>query len=220
MKGLFITGTDTNVGKTYISCLIAAELKSRNINVVPRKPIESGCIRQEAELIPQDATALKNSAQYTGSLQQVCPYRFEQAISPQRAALINDKMILIDDLVDACKQGVDTNTDFLLVEGAGGFYSPICENSLNADLAQELGLPVVLIADDRVGCINHILLSAQAIASRNLNLLAVILNQSEVCLEDSRMDNLEDLTKLLSCPVTTQLYQSASLNPDTLKLLL
>ena len=85
-KGIFITGTDTNVGKTYIATLLARQLLKYDINVIPRKPIESGCKREGNELIPADAMALKNASGYSGSLAQVCPYRFEPPISPLRAA--------------------------------------------------------------------------------------------------------------------------------------
>lgn len=213
MKGIFITGTDTDVGKTYISCLIAAELASRNINVVPRKPVESGCLRDGDKLIPDDATALKHAANYSGSLQLVCPYRFEQAISPQRAARLSHQKITTNDLITACTQDI-TNKDFLLVEGAGGFYSPLCEDGLNADLAHALGLAVIVIAEDKVGCINQVLLTVEAITSRGLQLHSVILNQTKTTSNSHIMNNLEDLSVRLSCAVFLNPYQSPNLSTE------
>lgn len=81
MQGVFITGTSTNVGKTYIAVLLARQLTQQGIRVIPRKPIESGCVKQGDELIPQDATALKEAAAYPGALSEVCPYRFEPPVS-------------------------------------------------------------------------------------------------------------------------------------------
>lgn len=198
MPGIFITGTDTGVGKTHVGSWLARELTSRGMRVVPRKPVESGCARQGTELMPQDALALKNAAQYSGTLQLVCPYPFEAAISPARAAQLVNKELRIEDLKNACLNGVSEN-DFLLMEGAGGFYSPLCSDGLNADLAQALGLPVLLVAEDRVGCINHVLLTLEAAHKRGLQVKAVVLNRKNPAPSD--MDNLTELQALSKCEI-------------------
>ena len=148
MQGVFITGTSTDVGKTFIATRIAKQLHQQNINVIPRKPIESGCLRRGEELIPQDAEALKIAANYQGELSEICPYRFEPPISPVRAAHLANKILTTEQLVQICLSGSENG--FVLVEGAGGFYSPLAENGLNADLAVALQLPVLLVADDRL----------------------------------------------------------------------
>lgn len=202
MKGLFITGTDTDVGKTYIACALARALTANNINVVPRKPVESGCQRQGHKLIPADALALKQAAEYTGELDLVCPYRFEPAISPDRAAMLAKTPLTIEQLKVACLNEVHPDTDFLLVEGAGGFYSPMCSDGLNADLAQALDLPVILVAEDRLGCINQILLSLEAIIARGLSAEAIILNRIQIPTHYNQdMNNYSDLVKLIDLPV-------------------
>ena len=86
MQGIFITGTDTGVGKTFVGVAIARQLTQHKIKVIPRKPVESGCHKQDGEIIPQDANALKLAAKYKGALSEVCPYRFEPPVSPVRAA--------------------------------------------------------------------------------------------------------------------------------------
>lgn len=212
MNGIFITGTDTNVGKTYIAALLARHLQKQKLNVIPRKPVESGCIPEGNELIPADAMALKNAAGYSGSLAQVCPYRFEPPIAPHRAAHLASQALTIRNLVQACTQDIDVEKDFLLIEGAGGFYTPLCEDGLNADLAQALDLPVVLVAEDKLGCINHILLNVQALKTRGLNIMAVILNQTEQPQNNPYMNNAEDLQDLLSCPILSHSYQSEILD--------
>ena len=216
MNGIFITGTDTNVGKTYIATLLARQLAQQNINVIPRKPVESGCIRDGNELIPADAMALKNAAGYSGSLAQVCPYRFEPPIAPHRAAHLAKQALSTANIVQTCTQGVNAEKDFLLVEGAGGFYSPLCEDGLNADLAQALNLPVILVAEDKIGCINHVLLNVQAIKTREINILAVILNQTEKPQDNPFMNNQEDLKNLLSCPIITHPYNSETLSSEVM----
>jgi len=202
MKGLFITGTDTNVGKTYVACLIPRDLNSRGINVIPRKPVESGCDLINGVLYPNDAALLLKASQADLSLDAVCPYRFSAPISPARAAKLSAQKIRLKDLVSTCTPdstgtGIDPENDFLLTEGAGGFYSPLCEDGLNADLAEQLKLPVLLVANDQLGCINHILLSLQAIACRQLSVAAVILNQKCEQTDNSETNNFADLQELI-----------------------
>jgi len=201
MRGLFITGTDTGVGKTWTGCQIARQLTRQGVRVVPRKPVESGCTLEDDQLIPEDALALMNAADYNGSLNQVCPWRFEAAISPQRAARLLGQPLTTAQLAEACLRQLN-DEDFLLVEGAGGFYSPLCEDGLNADLAQALGLPVLLVAEDRLGCINQVLLTIEALENRKLHTAGVLLNRHEIAPgEASPMNNAEDLSRRLSCPI-------------------
>lgn len=197
MKGVFITGTDTGVGKTYTATQLARALTQQGIRVVPRKPVESGCARQGGELIPADALALKDAANYSGLLQQVCPHPFEPAISPARAAQLANKTLHINDLKNACLDGV-TENDFLLIEGAGGFYSPLCSDGLNADLAQALNLPIILVAEDRVGCINQCLLILEAARHRQLHITAIVLNRIATT-PTAHMDNAGDLKLHTDC---------------------
>ena len=198
MQGVFITGTSTDVGKTFIAVEIARQLTRKNIKVIPRKPIESGCLKQGEELIPQDATALKEAANYQGSLAEVCPYRFEPPISPVRAAHLANKILTTEQLVQTCLTGSEEG--FVLVEGAGGFYSPLADNGLNADLAVALQLPVILVAEDKLGVISHVLLNAEAIQLRGLHLAGVVLNSLDDK-DSDHMDNAADLRERLSAPV-------------------
>jgi dethiobiotin synthetase len=203
MQGVFIIGTSTDVGKTFVGVAIARALTRRKIKVIPRKPIESGCTRHGEELIPLDATALKEAADYQGPLSEVCPYRFEPPVSPVRAAQLANRILSTEQLLSICLQGSEDG--FLLVEGAGGFYSPLAENGLNADLAVALQLPVLLVADDRLGVINQVLLNAEAMQMRGLHLTAVVLNQLDKE-RDDYMDNSADLRERLDCPVFTIPY--------------
>jgi len=204
MNGVFITGTNTGVGKTFVGAEIAKRLTQKNVTVIPRKPIESGCIKnEEGQLIPQDALALLEAANYQGLLSDVCPYRFEPPISPVRAAHLANQILTTEQLVNICLQGSEDG--FLLVEGAGGFYSPLAENGLNADLAMALQLPVLLVADDRLGVLNQVLLNVEAIQMRGLGIAAVVLNTTSNNQNDY-MDNAADLRERISCPVFTSPY--------------
>lgn len=204
-KGLFITGTGTGVGKTHTGVVLAKSLTTYGVKVIPRKPVESGCAEENHQLIPADATALKLAAAYDGLLSDVCPYRFHECSSPRRAAHLSHRELSTQNLIDVCKQGADEG--FLLVEGAGGFYSPLSADGLNADLAEQLGLPVLLVAQDKLGTINDVLLAVEAIKNRGLELRAVLLNQVKDYDMPAAVNNLEELYPLLDCPIYTQPYK-------------
>lgn len=204
-KGLFITATGTGVGKTHTGVVLAKSLTSYGVKVIPRKPVESGCTEENHQLIPSDASALKLAAAYSGLLSDVCPYRFRECTSPRRAAHLSHQELSTQNLIDVCKQGAEEG--FLLVEGAGGFYSPLSADGLNADLAQQLGLPVLLVAQDKLGAINDVLLASEAIKNRGLELRAVLLNQVKDYDMPAAVNNLEELFPLLDCPVYTQPYK-------------
>lgn len=201
-KGLFITGTSTGVGKTHTGVVLAKSLTTYGLKVIPRKPVESGCTLENHQLIPADATALMQAASYRGLLSEVCPYRFYQCTSPRRAAHLSSQELSTQNLLEVCLS--DAEDGFLLVEGAGGFYSPLSVDGLNADLAQQLKLPVLLIAQDKLGAINDVLLTAEAIKNRGLELRAVLLNQMKEYDMPDDVNNLEELHPILDCPIYTQ----------------
>ena len=203
MQGVFITGTGTEVGKTFVGAAIARVLTRRRIKVIPRKPIESGCPVHDGEPVPQDASALKKAADYHGPLSDVCPYRFEPPVSPVRAAHLANKTVSTEQLLNICLQG--SEQCFVLVEGAGGFYSPLAENGLNADLAVALQLPVLLVAEDKLGALNQVLLNVEAIQMRGLQIAGVVLNALDEH-QNEYMDNAADLRERLDCPVFSNPY--------------
>ncbi len=215
MQGIFITGTNTDVGKTYIGTHIAKQLIQKNITVIPRKPIETGCEKVNGKLVPRDALALHNAADYDGDLAEVCPYRFEPPISPVRAAHLVEAALTTKQLAGICRSGSEQG--FVMVEGAGGFYSPLAEDGLNADLAVALQLPLLLVADDKLGVLNQVLLSVEAIRLRGLQLLAVVLNTTQERQQDDT-DNAADLREHLDCSIFSIAYSQdgSSILPDAL----
>lgn len=203
--GVFITGTDTGVGKTRVGTLLASLLLERGIRVRARKPVESGCKPASEGLIPLDALALRDGAGCSEPLEDICRFRFEAAVSPERAALLEGTILDLATLYRACMSQVDAG-DFLLVEGAGGFYSPIARGALNADLAGALGLPVVIVAADRLGAISQTLLAVEAAQMRGLAIAGIVLNQTEEGIDPS-MKNSRDLERWLKFPVTRLPYR-------------
>jgi dethiobiotin synthetase len=206
-RGLFITGTDTAVGKTFIGIGLLRIFKTKGIEMVPRKPVESGCDRSAGRLIPRDALALGKAAGTDMNLDEICPYRLENSLSPERAAFLEGVDLRLERLLTACQAPPGYS---MLVEGAGGFYSPLASDGLNADLAQRLNLPVLLVASNRLGGINHVLLTVQAIESRKIPLAAIVLNQLTPDL-DPAMDNMADLQQRLHYPLITIPYSPKGL---------
>ncbi len=216
-RGLFVTGTDTGVGKTQVAAALARLLAERNLIVRPRKPVESGCRREGNRLVPEDAELLRAAARTDEPLERVCPYPLEPALSPERAAELAGVRLALDDVRAACLEGV-AETDFLLVEGAGGFYSPLAPNVLNADLAAGLPLPVLIVAADRLGTIGHTLLTVEAVKRRGLALVGVVLNRIDAC-GDSRMDNAADLSRWVGRPViVTERFDAGAAHPGWMML--
>jgi dethiobiotin synthetase len=211
-NGLFITGTDTDVGKTYISTLLIRALRSHGVLVAPRKPVESGCRHSpDGSLLPADGMALLEAAGLD-DLSIVTPFRFKAALSPPRAAALEGQELELASLVNASQ----VKDSFAIVEGAGGFLSPISEDGLNADLAMALQLPVIVITPDRLGCVNHCLLTCEAIERRGLSILAVILNRTGPDSALDNMDNAEEIRRLTPHPVVEVSYQADQQSLDDL----
>jgi len=190
-NGYFITGSDTDVGKTYIACQIVRQLVRQGIRVETRKPVESGCVvSANGDLVTHDALALQQANDDRESIERIAAYRYRAALAPPRAARLENEEIHIVQLIDACER--DQPEHCLIVEGAGGFYSPLAENGLNADLASALQLPVVIVVNDRIGAVNQALMTIQAVESRQLRVAAIVLNQIEP-ITDTAMDNATDL---------------------------
>lgn len=211
MRGIFITGTDTAVGKTTVGIQVAEILRESGQRVRVRKPVETGCEkRTKIDILePSDAVRLQAAAGAVDALEIVCPYRYEPPVSAEWAARLTNRPLELGDLHAACLKGVGDD-DFLLIEGAGGFYSPIARGALNADLAAGMGLPVLLVVADRLGAVNQTLLAIEAIHMRGLALLGVVLNQ--VAEPDNPfLDNHADMQRWLSAPVIHLAYNS---HPD------
>ena len=218
MKGVFVTGTDTDVGKTWVGCLLIKALVAKGVNVQPRKPAESGWPDELEKLTQTDAWQLANAANQTNQLDTICPNRFPAPLSPVRAARMVDSPLYLDTITKQCTDKLQTS-DFLYVEGAGGFYSPLIEDGLNADLASQLQLPIILVANNRLGCMNHVLMSHEIIQQRGLNLLAVVLNQVDEIDRSTAMNNQEDLQEYLTSPVFSLGHKQTTLPEPLINLL-
>lgn len=178
IPGLFFTGTNTEVGKTYVASLVAARLNQRGVRVGVYKPVASGCVREHGTLVAEDALRLWTAAGKPGELHAVCPQRFEAPLAPHLAAQAEDAVV--DE--GLLRSGLDywrSRSDIVIVEGAGGLMSPISDNDYVADLADELGFPLVVVAPNELGVINQTLqtLITAATFRNGLDVAGVILNE-------------------------------------------
>jgi dethiobiotin synthetase len=177
-KSIFITGTDTGVGKTYVAAGVAAALKHRGINVGVMKPAESGCVRRSGRLVPRDALRLMKAAGVRDALALVNPYRFQRPLAPSVAAEIEGKKVTLEIIV-AAYQTLSARHDFMLVEGAGGIMVPLSRQATYLDLAKALNIPVVIVARPGLGTINHTLLTISALRVQNVEVAGIVINYAE-----------------------------------------
>jgi len=156
VPGLFITGTDTGVGKTYVAAMIARWLRESGHGVGVYKPAASGCRLENGRLVADDAVALWEAAGCPASLEKVCPQCFRAPLAPHLAARAEDKQLDLD-LLRSGIQFWQANSDVVLVEGAGGLMCPVADDQYVAHLAGDLGYPLIIVSANRLGAINHTL---------------------------------------------------------------
>jgi dethiobiotin synthetase len=198
-RGLFITGTDTGVGKTLVACALVHALKARGLKVAAMKPVASGSERTSVGLRNADALALQQAANVAASYAAVNPYCFEPAIAPHLAARAAGVAIEVPRLIDGYRQLAEL-ADVVVVEGAGGWRVPLEPGGYLSELPEALQLDVVLVVGLRLGCLNHALLTAEAIEhAGRCRLLGWVGN--EIDPEFSCMQqNCNSLSELLPAP--------------------
>jgi dethiobiotin synthase len=202
LKGFFITGTDTGIGKTHF-CRDLADVLSKTIKVTYVKPVQTGCVRNEqGELTAPDFDImLQGPIQFTGSYHSHVPYQFEPACSPHLAAKLDKKEISFDHIAQ-CVHWVGnengTRVKWVLVEGAGGVLTPLSAATSMLDLMVHLKLPVVLVTSPKLGTLNHTFLSINAIRQRALPLAGVVMNNHSDAAEDFiYKDNAETIREAI-----------------------
>ena len=175
MNDIFITGTDTGIGKTLVGCGIAAALTAQGKKVGVLKPAETGCQTQQGELYPDDAVRLAKFAKTTLPLDTICPYRFPLPVAPSVAAKDAGIHIQPDRITDSYRR-ITSQHDTTIVEGAGGLLVPLLDRYSFADLAHDLNIPILVVIGSKLGALNHALLTFDCIRTRRLQLAGYILN--------------------------------------------
>lgn len=203
---LFITGTDTGVGKTHVSVSLVKALAKHGLRVAAMKPIASGSDRTPEGLRNSDAVALAEAANVDVPYATLNPFCFEPAISPHIAA--EEAGITVDLSTIATEFG-KIKADFVVVEGAGGWYAPINETRTMADLPKALNIPVILVVGVKLGCLNHARLSKEAIEASRVELAGWVANAVDPALERAAQ-NMASLERILgSAPLAAFPFANA-----------
>ena len=177
-RGFFITGTDTEVGKTLIASALILKMKSLipNQTVMGFKPVVAGTSQSPDNLtVNEDLESLKLASGYPGNASDLCPYLLPTPAAPHLVAKSMGLTLELSTMLSSY-EGMSAKADWIVVEGAGGFLVPINEEQDLGDLAQALQIPIILVVGLRLGCINHALLSVAAIAQRGLTLAGWVAN--------------------------------------------
>jgi dethiobiotin synthetase len=207
--GYFVTGTDTGVGKTLVSAALLWKLRERHPLVVGMKPVAAGMLDDSDD--NEDVLALRDASSMRVPPGLDNPYCLKRPMSPHLAARAEGVTLDLDLLVDRHRQ-LAAMSDAVVVEGAGGFIVPLNDSQTLADLAVELKLPVVLVVGLRLGCLNHALLTQDAILSRGLVLAGWVANRIDPDMAGVD-DNIETLRARLQAPLWADIPRFAAPQP-------
>jgi dethiobiotin synthetase len=210
-KAVFITGTDTGVGKTFFACQLAALLRELGYRVGVMKPVETGCAEQQGKICPPDSILLKQASGSEFALDKICPYQLREPLAPSVAAERQGISINVDRLMDIYNE-ISSSHDFTLVEGAGGLMVPLLPSYTYADFARVLRIPAIVVAANRLGAINHLLLTLEHARCKGVRVLGYVLNRlgSEASLATET--NRETLSTLSAVPFAGELPYCANLH--------
>lgn len=212
-KKFFVAGTDTEIGKTTIACGLLEAGNQRGWRTLALKPVAAGAEPSEDGPRNDDAVALMQSASVKLSYEQVNPVLFEPPIAPHIAAQQVGKRLTVSQLAGYCRGSLMTPSDLALVEGAGGWRVPLSGRETLAGLAVELQLPVILVVGMKLGCLNHALLTAEAIRRDGLQLAGWVANTVDremPCFEE----NVETFRQLLPAPCLGVVPSLSDCSPD------
>jgi dethiobiotin synthetase len=211
MSGFFITGTDTGVGKTLFSAALLHALAGLGIRAVGMKPVAAGAAFKDGVWVNEDVAMLAAASGVRAPPELVNPYLFREAIAPHLAADHKGVAIEIPRIAAALDELAGL-ADMVVVEGVGGFRVPLGSGRDTADLALRLDLPLILVVGMRLGCLNHALLSGEAIAARGLKLAAWVANRVDPDM-GAYDENIATLTQLLDVPLLAELPTMDSPDP-------
>lgn len=210
-NGFFVTGTDTGVGKTLVACSLLRAFAARGYKSVGMKPVASGAVAGGNGLVHDDVERLTVAGNVTAPRERVNPYCFAPPIAPHIAAAEAGVQIDLDH-VGRCFDALAERADVVIVEGVGGFRVPLGPGADTAQLAARLALPVVLVVAMRLGCLNHALLTAEAIAGRGLPLAGWVANHLDPQMAAAD-ENVRALETLIAAPLLARIAFAASPDP-------
>jgi dethiobiotin synthetase len=201
MKPIFITGTDTGIGKTTVAASLSAFLSlRRKMDVGVMKPFESGLSKTNKDFLPWDAICLREASGSMDDLDDINPYTLEHPLAPEVAAEIEHVQIDID-IVDRIYNKIASKHDIVIIEGAGGVLVPIKKGFFYADLIEQWDIPAIVVAKLGLGTINHTLLTCKFMQSKGMKIIGVILNNNDRTKDPLAQTNHEVLKRYLEVPV-------------------
>lgn len=203
MNGFFITGTDTGVGKTLVTAALLRAWNALGVAAVGMKPVAAGAERVNGIWVNEDVAMLRAASPVAAPPELMNPYLFRDPIAPHIAAERKGTTIQLPRLRAACEDLGDM-AELVLVEGVGGFRVPLNDRQDTADLAVALGLPIILVVGMRLGCINHTLLTVEAIQARGLTLAAWVANRIDPDMA-AYAENLDALMRRVPAPLLAEL---------------
>lgn len=198
-RQFFIAGTDTDVGKTVISVALLTAAHKRGLTTAAMKPVAAGCRQTSEGLRNDDAVALQRAINQPLSYSQINPIAIEPAIAPHIGLQRANKTVTVDQLVQCCRTVLATAAECVVIEGAGGWRVPLNADQTLAELPKTMKLPTILVVAMRLGCINHALLTAEAIYRDGVNISGWIANQVAPEMAAYR-ENIASLRQRLSAP--------------------
>lgn len=206
----FVTGTDTGAGKTHITCLLLRALRQTGIDAVGYKPVSCG-----------DREDGRNLAAASGALdlEKINPFHLQTPVAPYVAGLLENHPLVPEELLDGYQRLAAVHRT-VLVEGVGGWEVPLAANYRVSDLAKDLGLPVIVVAANRLGVLNHLLLTLDAIRRKGLTCAGIFLNQLDDSLDTAMISNKAVIEDLAGVPLLEHLiHQQDCINPEALRIL-
>jgi dethiobiotin synthetase len=198
--GIFFTGTDTSVGKTYIVAAVARTLRAQGRPVCVSKPVASGARLVSGRLLSDDTIALAEASGQSEELDRVTPFVFEEPLAPSVAARRQRRRLTVEDLVGAVDRARVPGVP-LLVEGIGGLLCPLTDRDTVADLAAALRMPIVIVARRSLGTLNHTLLTIEAAQSRSLDIAGLIINEDVPATDLAAETNVAEIRRRTDVPV-------------------
>ena len=207
---MFIAGTDTGIGKTFMSCALLRALRADGLRAVGMKPVASGCMVTPAGSRNEDALALIDASEPRPDYATCNPFAFVEAVSPHLAAMAEHAEVTLAP-IEAAHARLAAGADVVVVEGVGGWLAPLSPTLQANALPLALGLPVILVVGLRLGCLSHALLTARAIQADGCHLLGWIGNAVDPAM-DRRDDNLDTLRGLLPAPCLGVLDHAADVS--------
>ncbi len=191
MRGLFVTGTDTGVGKTEVACALLAAARAGGLDAVGMKPAQSGLVPGERS----DAERLRAAADGVEPLEAICPYTFAPPLAPALAARLEGRVVSLDVILGSAR-ALAARHEALLVEGAGGLLVPLTDRETYADLAVALALPVLVVARAGLGTVNHTALTVEALRRRGLAVAGIVLNRTSAADDPSVPHNAGEIARV------------------------